>query len=193
MTIRSLLGTPIARIALAVAAVAIVVAVNQTDVKGRSSAVLGTKVERCNVADDTGTTRVDTGSRVVTAQALTVRVARGVPGASLAPPSKITPGSAEQITPVTVSLGLRGSGARRVAVTMTVRNLSDCPVAVSLGRVIAEVGASPARVVAVQFGNRDRVILDSGDRITGRAVLPVETDGTWRVAGSAYADVGSAS
>ena len=193
MSIRSLRGTPIARIALAIAAVGAVVAVNQTSVQERSTAVLGTKVERCNVVDDTGTTRVGTGSRVVVAQALTISVARGVPGASLAPPAKITPGSTEQITPVTVSLGLRGSGTRRVAVTMTVRNLSDCPVAVSLGRVTAEVGASPARVVAVQVGSRDRVILDGGGRITGRAVLPVETDGTWRVAGSAYADVGSAS
>jgi hypothetical protein len=193
MRIRSLLGAPIARMALGIAAVAIVVAANQTHVEGRSTAVLGTKVERCNVVDDTGKRRVDTGSRVVVAQPLTVRVARGVPGASLTPPTKIAPGVAEPVVPVTVTLGLRGSGARRVAVTMTVRNLSDCPVAVSLGRVTAEAGASPATVAGVRFGNRDRVILESGGRITGRAVLPVAIDGTWRVDGSAYADVGSAS
>lgn len=193
MSIRSLRGAPFARMALAVAAVAIVVVANQTSVDERSSAVLGLKVERCSVVDDTGTTRVDTGSRVVVAQPLTLRVARGVAGASLAPPSKITPSTREKIMPVRVSLGLRGSGARRVAATMTVRNLSDCPVAVSVGRVTAEVGSSPATVVAVRFGGRDRVILPGGARTTGRAVLPVETDGAWRVEGSTYADVGSAS
>ena len=193
MRIRSLRGAPLARIALAVAVVAVVVAANQTSVNERSSAVLGLKVERCSVVGETGTTRVDTGSRVVVAQPLTVRVARGVPGASLAPPTKITPGAAERVMPVRVSLGLRGSGARRVAVTMTVRNLSDCPVAVSVGRITADVGASPSTVVAVRFGGQDRVVVQSGGRTTGRAVVPVEKDGTWRVEGSTYADVGSAS
>ena len=193
MSFRSLRRAPIARMALGVAAVAIVVASNQTSVEERSSAVLGTKVERCNVVDDTGTARVETGSRVVVAQPLTVRVARGVPGASLAPSTKITPGAAQPSTPVTVALGVRGSGTRRVAVTMTIRNLSDCPVAVSLARITAEVGASPASVVAVRFGSRDRVVLQSGDRATGRAVLPVNSDGDWRVEGSVYADVGSTS
>ncbi|MFY9586763.1 MAG: hypothetical protein WAT66_04835 [Actinomycetota bacterium] len=193
MSIRSLRGAPIARMALGVAAVAIVVAANQTSVKGRSTSVLGLKVERCSVTDESGTTRVDTGSRLVVAQPLSVRITKGAPGASLAPPIKITPAVAQPIPPVTVSLGLRGAGARRVTVTMSVRNLSDCPVAVSVGRITAEVGTSPATVVAVRFGGRDRVILQSGSLATGRAVLPVERDGSWRVAGSAYADVGSAS
>jgi hypothetical protein len=193
MRIRSLRDAPFARMALAVAAVAIVVAANQTSVKERSSEVLGLKVERCSVVNESGATRVDTGARVVVAQPLTVRIARGLPGASLAPPTKITPGAPESTVPVTVAIGLRGSGARRVAVTMTVRNLSDCPVAVSVGRVTAGVGRSPATVVAVRFGGRDRVILDSGATATGRAVVPVEKDGNWRVEGSTYADVGSAS
>lgn len=193
MSIRSLRGAPLARIALAVAVVAVVVAANQTSVNERSSTVLGLKVERCSVVDKSGTTRVETGSRVVVAQPVTIRVARGVPGASLAPPTKLTPGAAERVTPVAVSLGLRGSGAWRVAVTMTVRNLSDCPVAVSLGRISAEVGTSPATIVAVRFDGRDRVILQGGGRTTGRAVLPVDKDGNWRVEGSTYADVGSAS
>ena len=193
MTIRSLRSAPFARAALAVAVIAIVVAVNQISVRERSSQVLGLKVERCSVVDNTGATRVDTGSRVVVAEPLTVRVARGVPGASLTPPTKITPGAAEQVLPVSVSLGLRGSGARRVAVTMTVRNLSDCPIAVSVGRIAAKVGTSPVSVIAVRFGGHDRVILQEGEGATGRAVVPVEKDGTWRVEGSTFADVGAAS
>ena len=193
MSIRSLRGAPIARMALAVAAVAIVVAANQTSVKGRSTSVLGLKVERCNVVNENGTTRVGTGSRLVAAQPLSVRIARGAPGGVLVPATKITPGVAEPVRPITVALGLRGAGAHRVTVTMSVLNRSDCPVAVSVGRITAEVGSSPATVVAVRFGGRDRVILQSGGLATGRAVVPVERDGSWRVEGSTFADIGAAS
>jgi hypothetical protein len=193
MSIRSLRGAPVARIALTLAVVAVVVAANQTSVRGRSSRVLGLKFERCAVDGASGSAPVDVGSRLVVAAPVTVGVRGGRPGAVLTPPVKISPGAAQEVTPVTVALGVRGAGARRVSVTMTVRNLSDCPVALSVGRITAVRGSSPARVVAVRFAGRDRVILKSGGRTTGRAEIPVETDGSWRVDGTTYADVGAAS
>ena len=193
MRIRSLRDAPVARIALALAVVAVVVAANQTNVRGRSSQVLGVKFERCGVEGASGSTPVGTGSRIVVAQALSVGISGGRPGAALAPAVKVSPGVVEEVVPVTVSLGIRGSGARRVAVTMTVRNLSNCPVALSLGRITAAQGASPATVVAVRFGGRDRVILEAGRRMIGRAELPVPTEGSLRVDGSTYADIGAAS
>ncbi len=193
MSIRSLRGAPAARIVLALAVVAAIVAANQTVVRGRSTRVLGVKFERCAVEGTSGSTPVDVGSRLVVAAPLTVGIRGGRPGASLAPPVKLSPGATEEVTPVLVALGVRGAGARRVAVTMTVRNLSDCPVALSIGRITAMRGGSPATVVAVRFGGRDRVIVKSGGRTTGRAEIPVETDGSWRVDGTTYADVGAAS
>lgn len=183
---------PLKRVVIAVVVVAAVVIANQTTERARSSSVLGLKVERCSVSQESGTTEVATGSRVVVADPVSVQIAGGKPGARLIPSKKIAPGAAEPIVPVTVSLGLRGSGNGRVAVTMTVHNLSDCPVAVSVGRVRAVLGASPATVVAVRFRGQDRVVLQGGARTTGQALLPVEKDGNWRVEGSTYADVGSA-
>jgi hypothetical protein len=179
---------PKARIVVAVAVIAVVVVANQITVTSRSSEVLGLKVERCSV----GAVRVDTGSRVVVAQPLSVRIAKGAWLNTLAPAIKVTPGAVDPIVPVAVSLGVRGAGAKRVSVTMAVLNLSDCPVVVSVGRVTSRVGASPAAVTAVRFGGRDRVVLEGGKSATGRAVVPVELDGDWRVEGSTYADVGAA-
>ena len=193
MRVGSLRDARVARIALALAVVAVVVAANQTRIRERSSRVLGTKFERCAVEDPSGSTSVGTGSRIVVAQRLTVGIKGGRPGAALAPPVKVTPGATDEVVPVAVSLGIRGSGARRIAVTMTVRNLSNCPVALSVGRVTASRAATPTTVVAVRFDGLDRVVVKAGGRTVGRAELPVRADGNWSIDGSTYADIGAAS
>jgi hypothetical protein len=191
VNLRSLHTAPFARVVLPLAVVGIVVAVNQTTVGGRSSRVLGLKVERCTVGGEV--VPVTTGARIVRADRLTLAVAQGRPGATLAPPTKLKPGATGAVAPVTVTVGLRSTGPRRLALTMIVRNLTDCPAAVSVGRITAVHGSDPASVVAVTFGGRDRVIVPSGARTVGHADLPVERDGNWRIDGSAYADIGAAS
>lgn len=181
-----------ARVGVALAAVAIVVAVNQITVRGRSASVLGSKIQRCNVDGPAGTVAIASGTIVIRGEILTVPVRAGTPGAVLAPPIKVSPGSVgPSIAPAVLSVGVRGAAPRRLAVNVAIRNLTDCPVAVSVARVSAKLGSSPVTIAAVRFGGRDRVIVDGRRRVNGRAEIPVGADGTWRIESTAYADVGA--
>ena len=153
--------------------------------------MLGLKQENCAVGNERISTA--TGTRIARADTLTLGIAKGRPGAILAPPTKVSSGTTEEVAPLKLTVALRSAGPRRLTATMTVVNLTDCPVAVSIGRVTAALSRSAPLVFAVSFGGRDRVVLQSGARAVGHADLPVERDGSWRIDGSAYADVGAAS
>lgn len=181
-----------ARVGVALAAVAVVVAVNQITVRGRSASVLGSKIERCNVDGPAGSVGISSGPLVIRGETVTVTVTAGKPAAVLAPPVKLSPGTAPApVTPAVLSVGVRGAAPRRLAVNVAIENMSDCPVAVSVARVSANLGSSPVTVAAVRFGGRDRVIVDGGKRVNGRAEIPLSADGAWRIESSAYADVGA--
>src|SRR6059036_1454435 len=102
MNLRSLRTAPFARVVIPLAVVAIVVAVNQMTIAGRSSRVLGLKVERCTVAGEVVSTA--TGTRIVRAESLSLGIAKGRPGAVLAPATKVTPGVAEEVAPAEVTV-----------------------------------------------------------------------------------------
>ena len=181
-----------ARIGVALAAVAVVVAVNQINVRDRSASVLGSKIERCNVDGPAGSVGISSGPLIIRGETVTVTVAAGKPAVALAPPVKLSPDTASApVTPAVLSVGVRGAAPRRLAVSVAIENMSDCPVAVSVARVSANLGSSPATVAAVRFGGRDRVIVDGGKRVNGRAEIPLNADGAWRIESSAYADVGA--
>lgn len=177
-----------ARIALALVAVVTVVAVNQTSHRTKP-AVLGTKLKRCSV----GAREVATGMRQVRTQRLSVSVRGGKPGAVLAPPVKIAPGTtqASAADPVSITLGVKSAGKGRLSAVTVVSNASDCPVAVSTVRVSARRGSDTATQTLVVFGGRERVVIAPGRRISGRTTLPAPRDGTWLVEAVGSADVGA--
>jgi hypothetical protein len=182
-----------ARIGIGLLVIGAVVAVNQTTHRQSPPAVLGSKITRCTVDDGAGgSARVATGVQAIHTDRLTVQVRDGVPGAVLVPPVKISPGaSAVAPLPVQLSLGVRTAGRKKVVATASVYNASSCPVAVSGLHVSARRTSSALTDSLVTIDGRDRVVIQPGHRVSGRAVLPVPDDGTWRFDGRASADVGA--
>ena len=174
------------RIAVGLGAITLVVVVNQMHARGPS--VLGTKVSNCAV----GGVPVPLGPRRIHAGTLSVSLRGGRPAAVLAPPFKLTPRGAQAAEPATISIGARGAKPKTMAVTVVISNASSCPVAVSSVHVTARRNASLVGGSFVAFGGRDRVAIEPGRRITGRAVLPARVDGPWTVDATASADVGAA-
>jgi hypothetical protein len=180
-------GNPV-RIAIALSAIAAVVGVNQLTHRPSKPAVLGTKVSNCKV----GATVVRLGARQVRAEGLSVSIVKGRPASVLVPPVKVTPGQVQRVEPVRISLGVRGSKPGAMNATVTVENASSCPVTFTAVQVSARRTASAVDSVLVSFGGRDRVVLEPGSRATGRASLPANADGSWKVDATATADVGAA-
>jgi len=180
-------GNPV-RIGIALAAVAAVVGFNQITHTTSKPAVLGTKISRCKV----GETVVPLGARQVRTEVLSVSIVKGKPASVLVPALKFSPGPAQPVVPVRISLGVRGSKPGAMNATVTVENASSCPVTFTAVQVSARHSASAVDSVPVSFGGRDRVVLDPGRRATGRASLPAKTDGAWKVYAVATADVGAA-
>jgi len=173
------------RIAAAMAAVAIVVAVNQ--VSKPTPRVLGERITRCAIDD----APVALGSRTLRADRLSVSVRDGRPVSVLVPPLKFTPGTVEIAQPATIAIGVRGAKPGIMTATVVVENPSSCPIAVDSARVSARRGSASAVVMPVAFGGRKRVVLEPGGRATGRASIPASEDGIWSVDATASADVGA--
>lgn len=184
------IGKP-ARIVGALAAVAVVVAVNQTTNR-RKPAVLGTKIERCTIA---GEHEVATGIRSVRSDRLSVSVRDGKPAAVLVPPVKVAPGASSApepaSEPVSIQLGVKSAGKGRLSVATVVQNISNCPVAITGVTVTARRGTDTSTQSLVVFGGRERVVVAPGRRINGRTVLTAPRDGTWLVDAAGSADVGA--
>jgi hypothetical protein len=177
-----------ARIAIALSTVAAVVGFNQINQRPSKPAVLGTKISRCTVAGVV----VPLGPRQVRADALSVSIVKGKPASVLAPPVKLAPGQVQQASPAKISIGVRGAKPGTMNATVTVENASSCPVTVTAVQVSARRSAAAVDSILVSFGGRDRVVLEPGRRATGRASLPANKDGSWKVDATATADVGAA-
>src|SRR6266498_3023824 len=96
-----------ARIVPAMIAIALVVGLNQTTVRGRSSSVLGTKIRRCTVVGSTGRIEIASGARSIRSETVEVNVTGGKLGPALAPAVKVTPGGPQVMDPVSISVGVR--------------------------------------------------------------------------------------
>ena len=173
------------RIALALGVVAAVVALNR--VTAPKPRVLGGKFSRCTV----GGVQVPLGARTINAEALSVSMRNGKPGAVLAPPFKVRPGGAGVALPATLALGVHGSRPGTLTAVVVVQNSSSCPVAFTAAHVSARHSSAAGEETLVTFGGRNRIVLDPGHSTTGRAVLPATADGTWFVEANASADVGA--
>lgn len=175
------------RIVAALVVIAAVVAVNQTTRRG-GSAVLGIKQTRCSV----DAAQVTTGVRAIRAARLSVNVAKGKPASALVPPVKLSPGAPEPAKPpLTLELGVTPAGKGRITVVTSIRNDSDCSVAVAGVMVSARRGTATPSLTRVGFGGRERVVIAPGKRATARTTIPVPRDGAWVFDVTASADVGA--
>src|SRR5207253_7060884 len=125
--------------------VVVVVAVNQ--VSAPRARVLGETIRRCT-ADGAP---ISTGAREVRAEALTVSMMNGKPGAVLLPPLRLHPGGAPEAAAARLALGARGGRKGTLTVAVNVSNPTSCPVAISSVRVSARRDASSVEEVGVTF------------------------------------------
>jgi hypothetical protein len=158
-----------------------------------SPAVLGGKVTRCSAGGATLVEHSQAIHRLAPENApLTVFVKSGRLGVVLAPATRVKPGTPAATPPrfASIAIAVRPDASGAPAVTMTVRNLSDCDASVSLVRAVASRKGRPTSVSSVRFGGIDHITVPAGGTASGNAALSLSADGVYELGGSAYATFG---
>ena len=152
------------------------------------SAVLGSKVARCQTADGT----VVSGSSRLTAEnaPLTVTVADGRVTSVLAPAFKVEPGTQQDPLPASFTIARPEATGGKLIATVTIRNLTDCPAQVSRAQVAAKRGTASAVSSPIRFGTSDRAVVSPGQDMTGSFSVPIDGDGTYELSASTDAEIG---
>jgi hypothetical protein len=152
------------------------------------SAVLGSKVTRCQTADGT----VVSGDRRLTAEnaPLTVTVSGGRVTVVLAPASKIEPGSPQDHPAASFTIGRPEISAGKLIADVAIRNLTDCPAQVGGATAVAQRGGSGAVSSPILFGASDRVVVTAGQGTAGSFSMPIDGDGTYEISASTETQFG---
>jgi hypothetical protein len=152
------------------------------------SAVLGSKVTRCQTADGTV---VSAGRRLTAENApLTVTVSGGRVTAVLAPAFKAEPGSPQDHPAASFTIGRPEISAGKLIADVAIRNLTDCATQVSDAQAVAQRDGAGAVASPILFGASDRVVVTAGHVTAGSFSMPIDGDGTYEISASTETEFG---
>jgi hypothetical protein len=152
------------------------------------SAVLGSKVTRCQTADGT----VVSGNPRMTAEnaPLTVTVSGGRVTAVLSPAFKVEPGSPAEHPAASFTIGRPKISAGTLIADVAIRNLTDCPAQVGGATAVAQRAGAGAVSSPIRFGPSDRVVVSPGQATAGSFSMPIDGDGTYEISASTETEFG---
>ena len=168
-------------VAVAVAGVGIWVGVRP----GRDTAVLGTKVTRCEIVD--GGATVPQGTHRLTAEnaPLTVTVSDGRIASVLAPAVKIEPGSTAAPRAASFTIGTPKMSGDALSAEIMIHNLTDCPAEVRGAQAVPQRDAWSV-LAPIRFGTNDHAVVSPGRSVAGSFSVTLDGDGTYEITATAY-------